>query len=96
MTSITPCDIFLTWHIGQAFRLVEHGLFCCLLQYQRPQTMEHDIPHRTLIRQEVMAKAQWVTGHTVQRLVVRLDSLTSLMFALTGYAGGSREDLHNI
>jgi len=58
--------------------------------------MECDIPHHTLICQEVMAKAQQVAGNTVKRLAVHLDSLTSLMIALTGYAGGSREDLCNI
>ncbi|PSS37302.1 hypothetical protein PHLCEN_2v854, partial [Hermanssonia centrifuga] len=40
-----------------AFRLVEKGAFRRLLQYQRPQTKDTEIPHRTFVREEIMQKA---------------------------------------
>src|SRR6266481_813297 len=55
----------------QAFLLVECPSFRRLLTYQRPQTSERDIPHHTLVRQELMAKAVRVADATTTRLAVR-------------------------
>ncbi|THG95518.1 hypothetical protein EW026_g6148 [Hermanssonia centrifuga] len=41
----------------QAFRLVEKAAFRRLLQYQRPQTKDTEIPHHTFVREEIMRKA---------------------------------------
>src|SRR6266481_9632234 len=54
----------------QAFLLVECPSFHCLLTYQCLQTSEHDIPHHTLVQQELMAKAVCVADATTMRLTV--------------------------
>ncbi|KAH7920372.1 hypothetical protein BV22DRAFT_1021370, partial [Leucogyrophana mollusca] len=40
-----------------SFTVVDKESFRALLKYQRPQTRESDIPHRTKLREEILTKA---------------------------------------
>ena len=46
--------------LNQAFEGVDHPTFRAMLRYQRPSTLELDIPHRTLVSEDVMYKADLV------------------------------------
>ena len=45
---------------NQAFEGVDHPTFRAMLRYQRPSMLELDIPHRTLVSEDVMHKADLV------------------------------------
>ena len=45
---------------NQAFEGVDHPTFRAMLRYQRPSMLELDIPHQTLVSEDVMHKADLV------------------------------------
>lgn len=49
-------NCFLTVLV-QPFQIVEKTKFRALLRYQRPAMKDSDIPHRTKLREEIIAKA---------------------------------------
>lgn len=63
----------------QALSLVDVKIFRALLRYLRPSLDEEDIPHRTMVTEEMCAKALKVTGLLCDRLK-NLSSRVSFTF----------------
>jgi hypothetical protein len=70
--------------VPQAFSLVDHAAFRRLLMYQRPNTQDTDIPHRTSVAKAIHEKAYKVTNILKELFAVSLLDL-SLMLSLHIY-----------
>jgi hypothetical protein len=70
--------------VPQAFSLVDRAAFRCLLMYQRPNTQDTDIPHRTSVAKAIHEKAYKVTNILKELFAVSLLDLL-LMLSLHIY-----------
>jgi hypothetical protein len=60
----------------EAFQLVDKGPFRRLLQYLRPNLSDQDIPHRTKVREEILARARSAVQRVKEKLEVCLKYCT--------------------
>jgi hypothetical protein len=56
----------------EAFQLVDKGAFRRLLEYLRPSLIARDIPHKTKVRDEIMARAEGSILIIKAKLLVRV------------------------
>ena len=56
----------------QAFQLVDRGPFRRLLMYLRPSLTDKDIPHRNMLRKEILNRSKLVEARVKEELMVCL------------------------
>ena len=61
---------------AQAFQLVDKPEFRQLLQYQRPETKENEIPHHTKCQEVILKKAEEAKASLHAKLEVSLVCMT--------------------
>jgi hypothetical protein len=72
----------------QAFCLVDRGSFCHLLKFCWPSLLEKDIPHRHVIRKEILRCAN-VTEERVHKSMNKIPSKISFTFDVWTSAPGN-------
>ena len=77
---VTSAHVQLMHDTPQAFSLMDHAAFHCLLMYQCPNTQDSDIPHRTSVAKAIHEKAHKVTNILKELFTV---SLPNLLLALS-------------
>ena len=82
---VTSAHVQLMRDTLQAFSLVDRAAFRRLLMYQRPNTQDTDIPHRTSVAKAIHEKAYKVTNILKELFAVSLPNL-SLALSLHTYS----------